>query len=158
MNIVVVEDSNYYNHIIEDQISDILISKKTPGIQFDIRSVLNVDEILKTKNNNYQVIIFDNHFKNNRQQADYNVMEIIDDMKVKNNNCFFISISGYREMNISAYLYKDGEMRFTYAKQFAFRNENYEESCSIPSLQKLMERYIDGLLIDMNQSAQRIAA
>ena len=60
-------------------------------------------------------------------------------------------------MTISAYMYKDNELYYTYSKQSAVKNENHEEKCSIPALYKLMDKFIDGLLQDMSQN-HRIAA
>ncbi|MDI1233030.1 MAG: hypothetical protein PSX81_01980 [bacterium] len=107
---------------------------------------------------NYQVIVFDNHFSNVHQRNDYDVSKTTETIKNLNKNCFFISISGYREINISGHLYKDGELTFVYSKQCKIRNENLDESISKPSFYKLMERYLEDVLNEMKQAGQLLAA
>lgn len=157
IRIAIIEDGNFYNNIIRHQISDLMRSRDNDHIRFDIISTTNANELLN-KSKPFQIVIFDHHFKNNKQQIDYNVSELMDKIKSFNNECFFISISGYREMNISAFLYKCSELVFTYSKQSANRNENYEEKCSIPSLHKLMEKFIDMQLCEMQEMHQLKAA
>lgn len=158
IRVTVVEDNSYYNHILEKQISELTSSKKNRDLKFEISSIANVDELTKSSGKNHHVIVFDNHFKNNKQQVDYCVNEIMDEVKSGNGDCFFISISGYREMNISAYLYRNNELVFTYSKQSSLRNENHEDKCSIPALNKLMEKYINTIMQGLNKVPQLVAA
>jgi len=158
IKIAIVENHHFYNHILQNQIKTLCSEKEVSNLKFDILSANSVDDLLIEKNPSYQVFLFDNYFNNNQQKASYDVSKTIEDLKSKNKNSFFISITGYREMHISAFLYRDGELKFTYSKQSAVRNENYEEGCSIPALQKLMERFIDSLLHEVSQSEQLMAA
>ncbi len=158
INIAVVEEHHFYNQVIQDQISQLCTNKEKKKLHFNVTSISQIKNLLNDAHTGYQAIIFDNYFNNNSRKAHYNVNEVMETLKQNNKDCFFISLSGYREMNISAYLYKDGELQFTYSKQSAVKNENHEEACSIPAIHKLMERLINTVVSERKNEGHAIAA
>lgn len=158
VKIVVVEQQHYYSQLINEEIGELSKNKSIANFKFEIESRQGVNELLNASKASYQVVVFDNHFSNVHQRSEYDVLKTIEAIKSKNSNCFFISVSGYREINISGHLYKDGELTFVYSKQCKIRNENLDESISKPSFYKLMERYLQGLLDEMAQNAHLLAA
>jgi hypothetical protein len=158
LKIAIVEDHNFYNKIIQEQVSGLCATKGCNNFKFEVTSLDNVNDLFSNGKAAYQAVIFDNHYNNNKHVPGYNPQEIIDQIRLKNGNCFFITISGYREMNISANLYQDGELTFIYSKQSALKNESHEERCSIPALMVLMGKFIDNMLQEAAKSMELIAA
>ncbi len=158
LKIAIIEDHNFYNKVIQSQVAALCNAKGCNDLKFEVTSLDDVKALNAASKTAYQVVIFDNHYNNNKQIPDYNPQDIIDQIKAKNSNCFFITISGYREMNISANLYQEGESKFIYSKQSALKNESHEESCSIPALLMLMEKFISNVLAEINKPKELIAA
>lgn len=158
IKVVVIEQQHYYSQLISEEINELRNNKSLSNLKFEIESKSSVDSVLGSKKTNFQVVVFDNHFSNVHQRSDYDVVKTMDAIKANNKNCFFISVSGYREINISGHLYKDGELTFVYSKQCKIRNENLDDSISKPSFYKLMERYIEGIVNEMQQSKHLLAA
>ena len=158
IKVVVIEQQHYYSQLIGEEINELRNNKSLTNFKFEIESKSNVESVLGASKNNFQVVVFDNHFSNVHQRSDYDVMKTIDAIKSNNKNCFFISVSGYREINILGHLYKNGELTFVYSKQCKIRNENLDDSISKPSFYKLMERYIEGVLKEIQQTKHLLAA
>ncbi len=158
IKVVVIEQQHYYSQLISEEINELRSNKSLANLKFEIESKSTIESILQTSKANFQVVVFDNHFSNAHQKSDYDVVKTIEVIKSINKDCFFISVSGYREINISGQLYKNGELTFVYSKQCKIRNENLDNSISKPSFYKLMERYIDGLFKEMQQTKHLLAA
>ena len=97
-----------------------------------IKSFEKYDALLKAPKSGFQAIVLNNYSNRSNNQNEPNDKNIINQLKLLNKDCLFISISGYREMLVTAELYKDGEMCFYYLKQSNLKNQNFEESCSAP--------------------------
>lgn len=158
IKIVVIEQQHYYSQLINEEINELSSNKSIDNLKIEIDSLSKVDSLLVSSKSNYQVIVFDNHFSNVHQRSDYDVTKTMDIIKNHNKNCFFITVSGYREINIAGHLYRNGELTFVYSKQCKIRNENLDESIAKPSFYKLMERYFQGVIDEMLHSNHLIAA
>lgn len=158
IKIVVIEQQHYYSQLIGEEISELTKHLSLKNLKFEIDSFAKVDHLIDNHSSDYQIIVFDNHFSNGHQRSDYEVSKTIDIIKGQNKNCFFISVSGYREINIAGHLYNNGELTFVYSKQCKIRNENLDESVSKPSFYKLMERYIQCVTKEIIQANHLIAA
>lgn len=158
IKIVVIEQQHYYSQLIGEEISELTKHLSLKNVKFEIDSFAKVDSLIDNHTLDYQIIVFDNHFSNVHQRSDYEVSKTIDTIKNKNKNCFFISVAGYREINIAGHLYNNGELTFVYSKQCKIRNENLDESVSKPSFYKLMERYLQSITNQILPTNHLIAA
>ncbi|MES2616664.1 MAG: hypothetical protein V4613_02235 [Bacteroidota bacterium] len=141
IKIAVVEDGHFYNKVIEEQIYDICLAENKKNLNWIVKSIGNAQSLLTGKSA-YQIILFDSYQKNNQSVPDSKVDEVIESIKEKNKNCLLISISGYREMVVRAEFIQDGETVFCYSKQSNIKNDRFEESCSIPSINTLLIKYL----------------
>jgi spore coat polysaccharide biosynthesis predicted glycosyltransferase SpsG len=142
IKIAIIEEGNFYNNLVEKQIFDLCNKNKYNNLNWVIKSFDNSNKFLNDIKTSYQTIVFDNFSKRSTKKIDYNVPEIMDKIKNKYKDCSFISISGYREMLITAEFYKDGELQFYFSKQSNLQNKNLEESCSVPSIYKLLDKLL----------------
>lgn len=142
IKIAVVEEGHFYNKVIEQQIYDICVSENKSNMNWVVKS-LETPEALASGKAQYHIMLFDNFQKNNLSRPiDNEINAVIEDVKRKNKNCMLITISGYREMVVRAEFIQDGETVFCYSKQSNIKNDRFEESCSIPSLNTLLNKYI----------------
>lgn len=144
IKIAIIEEGNFYNNLIESQIFDLCNKMHFKELNWVIKSFTNAEDLLNDAKRGYKVFVFDNYSKKNNKSSDYSIRDVIDEIKLKNKDCLFISISGYREMLMTAEYYVQGELQMFFSKQSNLIDQSIED-CSIPTLYKLMDRFLTSL-------------
>lgn len=143
IKIAIVEDGNFYNNLVDNQIYDLSTKMQYSKLNWIIKSFENTDSILKDSKTCFSAMIFDNYSKANNVKRYLNTRDIIDQVRQKNKDCLFISVTGTREIMITAEYYKEGELCFYYLKESNFDHQNFEKNLITPVLYKLMDKLLD---------------
>ncbi len=151
IKIAIVETGNFYHQVLGNQILELCSEKKLKNLKWVIRNFEDSKELIDQNKLGYQIIIIDNYFKNNTYQISAHEQDFIDELKEKNKNCMFISISGSREMLITGEHLSEGKTTYFYSKQTSNKHTSYKESGSIPSIYKLVNHFLDNMIQNISQ-------
>lgn len=142
IKIAVVEEGNFYNNLVESQICELCDKMNFKKLNWVIKSYENINSFLKETNSVFQAFIIDSYSGINKKKEDGNCREFMEEIKQRNKDCLFITISGHREMVITAEFYKEGELCLYYMKQSNVVNKDTKSICSVPTVHKLMDKLL----------------
>lgn len=152
IKIAILETGNFYQHLLGNQILELCTQKKLNNLRWLITNFEDSNKLVKDLKPAYQLIVIDNYFRNGNNKISIPGPDLLDALKEKNKNCMFITISGMREMTITAEHLSEGERTFFYSKLCSVTNDNLIESSSSHSIQKLVSRFLDAIPVtDLNK-------
>lgn len=145
IKIAILETGNYYQHLLGNQILELCTQRKLNNLRWLIRNFEDSNKLVKDLKPAYQLIVIDNYFRNGNNKITIPGSDLLEALKEKNKNCMFITISGMREMLITAEHITEGERTFFYSKLCSVPNDQLQESSSSNSIQKLVARFLDAI-------------
>ena len=152
IKIAILETGSFYQHLLGNQILELCTQKKLKNIKWLIRNFEDSRKLVTDLKPAYQLIVIDNYFRNGNNKITIPSPDLLEALKEKNKNCMFITITGVREMLITAEHLTEGERTFFYSKLCSIPSEQLVESSSTSALQKLITRFIEAMpSTDMNK-------
>ncbi|MDI1234433.1 MAG: hypothetical protein PSX81_09135 [bacterium] len=145
IKIAILETGNFYQHLLGNQISELCSQKKLCNCKWLISNFEDSNKLVLDLNPAYQLIVIDNYFRNGHNKTTISGPEIMETLKEKNKNCMYITISGMREMLITAERLNEGERTFFYSKLCNAPNAQLMEHSSNNSIQKLIARFFEAI-------------
>lgn len=93
VNVVIVEDNEYYNKVLTKYVSTICNEKANPGLTFNIKSYHNAHNAIEELKDNTDVMLLDYYLENEDEADELTGAHVLDEVNKHCEDCKVIMIS-----------------------------------------------------------------